>query len=73
MPSRYYKLKETDTIWWLDIPDDVGTYVFSFDRKRNINLFSEYPDALTPEEKAIFDKENPEWAKFFSYRKYNKE
>lgn len=69
MRSRYFKLKKTDTIWWYKKEDDVGAFIFSFDKKRNINLFSEYPQALTPEEKEIFDRENPQWAEFFKNRR----
>ena len=31
-------------------------------------MFADYPKALTPEQKQIFDKENPEWADFFKDR-----
>lgn len=63
--SSWYKNKDTDVIWWYDDPEDLGTLVFSFDRKKKYYLFKDY-HTLTPEQKAIFDKENPEWAQFFS-------
>lgn len=40
--------------------------LFSFDKKRIYNPFAHYPHALIPEEKEIFDKENPNWRKFFA-------
>lgn len=66
--NRWYKNEETDTIWWLDTPDRVGEWIFSFDKKTSFNLFADYPHKLSKEQKAIFDKENPHWAEFFSDR-----
>jgi hypothetical protein len=40
--------------------------VFSFDKKTEFNMFRDYPDALTPEQKKIFDDENPFWKKIFT-------
>ena len=80
MPSResneqvqyeWYKQNEDDQIWWLSNFDTVGEWVFSFDKQRAFNMFSDYPDMLTPEQKAIFDRENPFWADFFKSRPYN--
>ncbi len=31
-------------------------------------MFADYPHKLTAEQKAVFDKENPHWADFFSDR-----
>lgn len=64
--SLFYKNHKGDVVWWLDHPDENGTWEFSFDRKTVFNLFSDYPDKLTPEQKAIFDRENPFWADFFN-------
>jgi hypothetical protein len=65
MPDRWYKNNKTDKIWWKDTPDQVGVWIFSFDKSNEFNMFSDYPDKLTPEQKSIFDKENPYWADFF--------
>lgn len=62
---NFYKEKPTDKVWWAETPDTVGENLFSFDRKKVFNLFADYPDKLTNEEKAIFDKENPYWVEFF--------
>ena len=52
-------------IWWADT-DGIGADYFSFDKKKVFALWGgDYPDALTPEQKAIFDRENPYWADFF--------
>lgn len=66
--SRFFKNKRTDKIWWLDTSDKVGEWVFTFDKKTLFNMFADYPYKLTPEEKDIFDKENPYWAEFFADR-----
>lgn len=51
-------------IWWAET-DGIGADYFSFDKKKVFALWGDYPDALTPEQKAIFDRENPYWADFF--------
>ncbi len=69
MSDRWYKNNDSDKIWWKDTPDVVGEWLFSFDKKEEVfNMFADYPHKLTAEQKAIFDKENPEWADFFSDR-----
>jgi hypothetical protein len=68
MPDSWYKNYETDKIWWKNLPDRVGLWIFSFDQKTEFNMFSDYPQKLTPEQKKIFDKENPYWADFFADR-----
>lgn len=66
----FYKNDAADKIWWVDnAKDEKGVFLFSFDKKKVYNLFSDYPWKLTSEEKAIFDKENPSWAEFFKDRK----
>ncbi len=69
MSNNWYKNNKTDKIWWKDTPDNVGEWVFSFDKEKEYNMFEDYPHNLTPEEIKIFDKENPEWADFFKNRK----
>lgn len=67
--KRWYKNNKTDTILWLDNGDETkGEWVFTFDKIKEYNLFKDYPHALTPEEKEIFDKENPYWKDFFNDR-----
>jgi hypothetical protein len=66
---EFYKNNESDTIYWVDNVDSVGEHLFTFDKKRIFNLFADYPHNLTPKQKAIFDRENPEWANFFKDRK----
>jgi hypothetical protein len=64
----WYKNNETDKIWWKNLPDRVGLWIFSFDQKTEFNMFSDYPQKLTPEQKKIFDKANPYWVDFFADR-----
>ena len=63
--NRFYKENPTDQIWWVDTSDRVGIFLFSSDKKQVFNLFADYPYKLTPEQKAIFDRENPFWRDFF--------
>lgn len=66
--QRFYKNNRGDKIWWIDNSDTVGEWLFTFDKKTIFNMFSDYPDKLTPEQKELFDKENPYWAEFFADR-----
>lgn len=69
---EYYdpiKKRDTDKIFWLESTEKaMGEHLFSFDLKKVYNLFSDYPWALSKEEKEIFDKENPYWRDFFKDR-----
>lgn len=68
MLSDYYKNNPADTIWWRDDFDNKGQFIFSFDQKKDFNMFADYPHNLTPEQKVVFDKENPYWKDFFKDR-----
>lgn len=63
-----YKNKKSDKILWADNRDQIGVWLFSFDGKTVFNMFEDYPHKLTPEQKKIFDEENPYWADFFKDR-----
>ena len=67
--DRFYKEDPSDQIWWVDTSDEDGKFLFSFDKKQVFNLFEDYPHNLTPEQKEIYDKENPYWKDFFKDRK----
>lgn len=68
MKYDFYKNNKKDTIYWVDNYDIIGEFLFSFDKKTIYSLFRDYPYKLSKEQKAIFDKENPYWADFFSDR-----
>lgn len=68
MLSDFFKQNKGDTIWWVENLDEKGQFLFSFDQKKIFNLFKDYPHNLTPEQKEIFDKENPYWKDFFKDR-----
>lgn len=76
MLGEFYKNNTNDIIWWVEEGEEIngefypsdGNFLFSFDKKKVFNLFRDYPQELTPEQKAIFDKENPYWADFFKDR-----
>lgn len=63
---EFYKNKPTDKVYWVDNVGVIGEFLFSFDKKKIYNLFRDYPQKVTAEEKAIFDKDNPYWAEFFN-------
>lgn len=65
MLSDFYKNNPNDKIWWIENLDKVGEFLFSFDKKKIYNLFEDYPQNLTEEEKVIFDSENPYWKQYF--------
>lgn len=61
---RFWKDHENDRVWhakkrWVW---ERGPIEFSFDRKKIYNFWTDYPWKFTPEEKEIFDKEQPYWA-----------
>nr|DAS42764.1 MAG TPA: hypothetical protein [Caudoviricetes sp.]DAX65852.1 MAG TPA: hypothetical protein [Caudoviricetes sp.] len=67
MLNDWYKNEETDKIWWKET-ETVGEWIFSFDKETEYNMFADYPHNLTPEQKEVFDKENPEWVEYFEDR-----
>lgn len=66
MSQIFYKKNESDKIWWIKDTEQVGNMLFSFDKETIYNLFRDYPEKLTPEQKKIFDKENKFWVDFFN-------
>ncbi len=70
MESKFFFYKENpnDKVFWVDNPDSIGEFLFSFDKKKIYNLFADYPHNLSKGEKCIFDKENPYWVSFFRDR-----
>lgn len=66
--EKFYKKHENDSIWWVDNHEEKGKMEFSFDKVKIYNLYKDYPHNLTPEEKEIFDKENPYWKDYFKDR-----
>ena len=68
MEFNFHKNKKSDKVYWVDNLDVKGEHLFSFDKQTIFNLFADYPHKLTPEQRAIFDKENPYWADFFRDR-----
>lgn len=65
--KKFYKINESDLTIWVD-SEQIGEHLFTFDKQRIFNLFADYPWKLSPQEKAVFDKENPYWADFFKDR-----
>ena len=66
--SKLYKRNSNDIIQWVD-NDMLGIFEFTFDGGITVyNMYRDYPYKLTPEQKTIFDKENPFWADYFRDR-----
>lgn len=65
---KFYKNKKSDKIWWVENSGKVGEWLFPFNKEKIFNMFRDYPNALSKEEKDLFDKENPYWADFFKER-----
>ncbi len=61
---KFQKVHRTDKIWWVHTEGCIGELKISFDKKTIINLWTDY-HRLSPEQKEMFDKENPFWADFF--------
>ena len=59
---EFYKENPSDKVWW--VQDSEALYIaFSFDQKEIFYLPRDY-HKMTPEQKEIFDKENPFWKEF---------
>lgn len=70
MKNNWYKNNDSDKIWWLDNGSEVlGQFIFSFDKKKEYNMFADYPYKLTEKEIKIFNAENPFWANYFKDRR----
>ena len=63
MEYEFYKQYEDSTIWYVEEPGTRGKILFSFDKKKIFSFFKDYPQALTEEQKKVFDKENPDLVK----------
>lgn len=60
---EFYKKHDGDKIWWVEYSDEFGSEAVSFDKKKILFIFGDYPKNFTKEEKDLFDKENPYWKK----------
>ena len=67
--GEWYHDEPGQKIWWLEVLNEKGLWLFSFDKEKIYNLFEDYPWNMTDDEVAIFDAENPYWADFFRDRK----
>ena len=63
---EFYKDNPDSIVWNVRHVGEKGELLFSFDGENMINLWTDYPDKLTNEQKELFDKEQPYWAEFFA-------
>ncbi len=68
LKHEFYKENRSDKVWHVDFIKQCGMHAVSFDKKRILFLFGDYPLKFTPKQKELFDKENPYWANFFKDR-----
>ena len=62
---EFFKEKPDNAVWEVRHIGYKGEILFSFDKKTILNLWTDYPDKFTEEQKEIFDREQPYWAEFF--------
>lgn len=62
---RNWNRKKGSEIYWLNDTERIGEHIFSFDKKKQYNLFRDFPHALTESEVEKFVKHEPFWANFF--------
>ena len=67
---RWYKEHPKDKTVWLAQPDVIGEYIFHIEggSGKIYNMFADYPHNMNPNDKKVFDRENPFWADFFKGR-----
>lgn len=65
---HFSKATPENQVWEIENELRIGELLFSFDGKNVYNLWVDYPHNFTKEQKRIFDKEQPYWAKFFRHR-----
>ena len=55
IPLHLYILKNNpnDVIWWVDKPDNIGEWLFTFNKITVFNMSRDYPHELTKKQKAI--------------------
>ena len=71
MSSSYMwqKKNEGDTVEWASNTGRVGVFLFRVGPGGKVyNLFEDYPQKLTADELATFNRENPFWVEFFADR-----
>ena len=60
---EFYKKHAGDKIWIVRYVGMHGPVAVSFDKKKLLFVFGDYPKNFTKEEKSLFDKENPYFKK----------
>ena len=64
----FYKENKDDQVYQVDHTTAIGKLLYNFDGKTILNLWTDYPEKFTKEQKEIFDKQEPYWANFFKAR-----
>lgn len=59
MPEYDFYKDDESQIYIIETPDEIGAFLFSFDKKKIYDFYKDFPQKLTPEEIEIFKREFP--------------
>lgn len=70
---RFWKRSPGNKIWgvseMIDSDRMPGRMLISFDKKKFYNIYGDYPNKMTEEERKIFEEEYPDWVDWLNGKK----